>query len=546
MRAAGGRGAVLVLTALVAGLLGGCTGTPATTPATSSSSSSSPSAPPSASASPGGSPSESVAVKPPQTSGEALARVSRVPVPQLRGATTASLGDPLFPGLGNGGYDVQRYDLRLTYPKADARQAVRGGVTVTARATRQLSALDLDFSGRGVTAVTVDGRRAAWQRRGAELVVRPAAAIASGSTFTVAVEGFTVTPVTSTDENQGKVALLLTPDGTALAGQPAAMHTVFPCNDHPSDKAAFGFTLDVPKGWTAVANGDPAGSTTSAGRTVWRYRQDEPMATELVQVAAGAYDLVERPADAGVPVRDVVPRRLAATLGPALAAVSGQIAWMAQRVGPYPFSRYGRLAVDAQLSALETQTLTIFAKRYADDGPGPLGQVLLHELAHQWFGDTVSPAQWSDVWLNEGHASWYEVQWGEEHRSLQEVYGAPSVEALLRQVYAGSDRLRAQYGPPAAPGSARGLRDLFNVNVYVGGALALYALRQEIGVPAFEEIERRWVRDHRDQVASTADFIALASQVARRDLEPFLGAWLYGRTTPPMPGRPDWQVLPAQ
>jgi aminopeptidase N len=323
------------------------------------------------------------------------------------------------------------------------------------------------------------------------------------------------------------------------------MHTVFPCNDHPSDKAAFAFTLDVPKGWTAVANGDPAGSTTAGGRTVWRYRQDTPMATELVQVAVGAYDLVERPPDAGVPVRDVIPSRLAGTLGPALAAQGGQIAWMTQRVGPYPFSRYGRLAVDAQLSALETQTLTILAKRYADAGAGELGQVLLHELAHQWFGDTVSPAQWSDVWLNEGHATWYEVQWGEEHRSLQQVYGAADVQALMRQVYAGSDRLRAQYGPPAAPRSARALRDLFNVNVYVGGALALYALRQEIGAPAFQEVERRWVAEHHDEVGSTADYIALASQVARRDLEPFLGAWLYGGTTPPMPGHSDWKVLPA-
>jgi aminopeptidase N len=244
-------------------------------------------------------------------------------------------------------------------------------------------------------------------------------------------------------------------------------------------------------------------------------------------------------------VRDVVPRRLAASLGPALAGVTGQIAWMAQRVGPYPFTRYGRLAVDAELSALETQTLTIFAKRYADEGPGPLRQVLLHELAHQWFGDTVSPAQWSDVWLNEGHATWYEIHWGEEQGSLQQVYGARDVQALLREVYAVSDRLRTQYGPPAAPRSALALRQLFNPNVYVGGALALYALRQEIGTPAFEEVERRWVSDHRDRTASTADFVALASQVAGRDLGPFLGAWLYGQTTPPMPGHPDWQVLPA-
>jgi aminopeptidase N len=269
------------------------------------------------------------------------------------------------------------------------------------------------------------------------------------------------------------------------------------------------------------------------------------MATELVQVAVGDLRVLKRPDEQGVQIRDVVPRRLLATAGKQLASQRGQIAWMTARVGPFPFPVYGRLAADAQLGALETQTLTIVPRSYLALPPGPRDQVLLHELAHQWFGDSVSPAQWSDVWLNEGHATWYEIHWGEERRSLQQVYGAADVQALLRQVYAASDRLRAQYGPPAAPRSAVALRQLFNANVYVGGALALYALRQEIGTPAFEEVERRWVSDHRDRTASTADFVALASQVAGRDLGPFLGAWLYGQTTPPMPGHPDWQVLPS-
>jgi aminopeptidase N len=471
-----------------------------------------------------------------------VAGIRLTPAPVIGPATTASLGDPLFPGLGNGGYDVQRYDLRLTYIKADPEQTVRGSVTVTARATAALPVLDLDFSGAGPASVTVDGRPATFRRRGAELVVTPAAPVAAGATFTVDVQGFTARPVAGPTVDQGGAAFVSTPDGTALAGQPAAMHTVFPCNDHPSDKAAFTFALDMPVGWTGVASGVPAGTTTKRGRTVWHYRQDRPMATELVQVAVGDLRVVPRPDEQGVQIRDVVPRRLLSTAGPALAEQSGQIAWMAARVGPFPFPVYGRLVTDARLAALETQTLTIVPRSYLAIPPGPRDQVLLHELAHQWFGDTVSPAKWSDVWLNEGHATWYQMLYGAEQGSLRSTFPAADLEGVMRAEYGQSDLFRRQFGPPAAPKSARTLRALFNPNVYVGGALALYALRQEIGPPAFEEVERRWVRDHLDGVASTADYVALASQVAGRDLGPFLHAWLYGLTVPPMPGHPDWQA----
>jgi aminopeptidase N len=264
------------------------------------------------------------------------------------------------------------------------------------------------------------------------------------------------------------------------------------------------------------------------------------MATELVQVAVGDLEVLPRPGEQGVQFRDVVPRRLLTTAGGQLASQSGQIAWMAARVGPFPFPVYGRLAVDAHFAALETQTLTIVPTVYLGLPPGPRDEVLLHELAHQWFGDSVSPAQWSDVWLNEGHATWSQMLYGAEQGSLRSTFPAADLDGVMRAEYGQSNLFRGEFGPPGAPTSASTLRALFNPDVYVGGALVLYALRQEIGTAAFEEVERRWVRDHRDAVASTADYVTLASQVAGRDLRAFLDAWLYGVTAPPMPGHPDW------
>jgi aminopeptidase N len=110
--------------------------------------------------------------------------------------------------------------------------------------------------------------------------------------------------------------------------------------------------------------------------------------------------------------------------------------------------------------------------------------------------------------------------------------------------YSQGDIWRSDFGPPAAPRSATNVLDLFNPNVYYGGATALYALKQVVGERTFYEIERRWVRTYEGESASTADFITLASRVARRNLGPFLRAWLYGATTPAMPGHPDWTVDP--
>ena len=114
----------------------------------------------------------------------------------------------------------------------------------------------------------------------------------------------------------------------------------------------------------------------------------------------------------------------------------------------------------------------------------------------------------------------------------------------MKAAYAASDRWRAAGGPPAAPKAPQPGKktSIFRPNVYDGAALVLFALREEIGATAFDRLERAWVSRNRDGSASTADFVALAEDVSGRHLEGFLHAWLYGKKTPPMPGRPDWKA----
>jgi aminopeptidase N len=221
------------------------------------------------------------------------------------------------------------------------------------------------------------------------------------------------------------------------------------------------------------------------------------------------------------------------------------------RVGRYPFDIFGTFVVDAELGfALETQTISLLDRvwfsEFTQDVWDP---TMLHELSHMWFGDSVSPHSWSDLWLNEGHASWYEFLYAEARGQLAgdtEGYpddtGYATMDELMKAVYAHGDEWRASDGPVAAPLNSD---VLFNLNRYHGGALVLYALRQKIGGRAFDRLEREWVSRYRDRVASTEDFIALASKVAHRDLRHCLSDWLYGTTTPPMPGHPDWMTNPV-
>jgi len=465
--------------------------------------------------------------------GEAEAALREQPSPGAAG-----IGDSLYPTLGNGGYDVEHYDLELRYETADPAQAIDGTVTISARATQALSRFNLDFAGDAVGGVTVDGHAAAYSWDGEELVVTPARPLRRHERFEVRVEHFAASPrVPSPDDFLG-APFFTTPDGTAWAAQPNGAHRIFPSNDHPRDKASYAFRLDVPAGTTAVTSGELVGKDTCGARTIWRYEQSQPMATELAQVVVGAFTVTDRGRHHGVRVRDVTPTRVTGELAPKLAIELGHLDWLRERLGSYPFTSYGSLLVEADMGfALETQSLSLFEVGMFAVPEDWYAPVMVHELAHQWFGDSVSPAQWADVWQNEGHATWYEL-------TYQVAPDAPAFEGLARQVYELGDIWRSVFGPVAGPLSGDPV-DVFNPNVYYGGALVLYALRQQVGDAAFQQIERTWVARYKNRSPSTEDFIALASEVSGQDLSAFLHAWLFGQATPPMPGHPDWTPRPA-
>ncbi|MET9482598.1 M1 family metallopeptidase [Streptomyces sp. NPDC006638] len=443
------------------------------------------------------------------------------------------IGDPLFPTLGNPGYDVLTYDLDLTYG-GDHSKPLDSVTKIDAVTTERLERINLDFTHGVVRSVRVNGEPATFATAGEDLVVTPARPLGAGARMAVTV-GHT------SDPRGTAGGWVRTTDGLVMANQADAGHRVFPGNDHPADKAYFTFRITVPGDLTAVANGLPEEKNRSGATTTWTYRTHHPMATELAQVSIGKSAVLHREGPRGLPVRDVVPAADAAKLEPWLKKTPAQLSWMEEQVGPYPFETYGLLIATAETGfELETQTLSLF-ERALFTRPGfeesYVDAIMVHELAHQWFGNSVTPRTWSDLWLNEGHASWYEALYAER-------YGKKPLVERMRAAYEMSDGWRAGGGPPAAPEPPTPGHQisLFRPVVYDGSALVLYALRQEIGASAFQRLERLWVRQHRDATAGTADFTALASEVAGRDLSGFFRVWLYGKKTPPMPGHPDWRA----
>ncbi|MEW2286772.1 M1 family metallopeptidase [Streptomyces sp. NPDC047841] len=446
------------------------------------------------------------------------------------------IGDPLMPLAGNGGYTVRHYTLDFDWRAP--RTPFAAGATISATATQSLSRFDLDFAGNTLHRVTVDGAPAATRRDGDELVVTPARPIPRGSTFTVRV-AYTADPTQARhrDDAIQDYGWVPTSDGTVICAQPDGARMIFPVNDHPSLRAPVTFHITTPPGLDAVANGRLVGTARRPdGRTRWTYDSEHPLAAQLVQLAIGRFTFVDSSGPRGLPVRDVVPDGLVAGTAEYRSLTPDHLAWLERRLGPYPFRRYGVLVGDTDLPvALETQSLSVLPREDLLGDRVDAERNLVHELTHHWTGDSVAIRRWSDLWLSEGHARFYERLYSDEH-------GGVSLESVMRSAYEQHDQWRHDEGAPAEPGEAT----LFKVMRYDGSALVLFALREKVGAETFERIERAWVTEYRSRTAGTRDFVALASRVAGEDLTPFLNPWLYGPHTPPMPGHPDWQVDPVE
>jgi aminopeptidase N len=447
------------------------------------------------------------------------------------------IGDAYYPTYGNGGYDVRSYGLDVAYDPASDH--LDGKASIKAVATQNLCSFNLDLVGLTVRRVKVNGRWARWSRSGQEFTVTPKRPLKKWRRFRIAVR-YDGVPVEFTLPGFDiRTGFMTTPDGVTVAGQPEVAAAWYPVNDHPLDKASYSFEVTVPAAYEVVANGVLRDVDDHRGWRTWEWHAREPMASYLATIDIGFWDVDRWRTDSGIPVYDAVDSAitggLRAVIDSSLARQGEVLDLLTAAFGPYPFSTVGAI-VDNQddlFFALETQTRPVYSKYFWLDAQGnPVNgdSVVVHELAHQWFGDDVALARWQDIWLNEGFATYAEWLWAEHEGDAtpQEIF-----QATYDAIPAGDPFWSVVIGDP-------GVDLLFDNAVYVRGAMTLQALRNEVGDDMFWAIIRGWAASKSGGNATTPEFIALAEEISGQQLDDLFTTWLF------TPGKPALAAVSTQ
>jgi len=429
----------------------------------------------------------------------------------------SSGGDPYFPLDGNRGYDVAHYAIHDTYRPGTDR--LRGTTVVRASATEDLSRLSLDLV-LPVDKVLVDGRPADFSKPNRhEVHVQLPDPVAAGDSFTVTVR-YHGSPSTLSAEGMRPNSDLYfhRPGETVAMGEPQNGAWWFAANETPADKATFDITVRVPRGEDVVGNGSLVRHDVHDGWSGWHWRVDEPITTYMAFFAAGRFRLEQGTTD-GRPYAYAVSRLLSRddqrTALRRLRMTGDLVAWLESVLGDYPFGEIGGVIPDVPAGyALEDATRPVYPWYQGSRASWRL--LMVHELAHQWFGDDVALRRWEDVWLNEGFATYMEHRWSETHRGQ-------SVSRWLREAYHDNVETSSFWDLVVAD---PGPNDVFDWPVYERGAMTLAALRNRIGTHVFGHLLRTWAARHRHGHGTTDAFEALAEHRSGQDLTAFFDAWV--------------------
>jgi aminopeptidase N len=431
-------------------------------------------------------------------------------------ANGRSIGDPYAPELGNSGYDVKHYAIDISIDPSQT--AVEAVVTIEAVLTENsLENISFDFIGFDIQQVLVNGNVVQFAREDDKLVV-DVNGIVSGQSVLIVVS-YSGTPLSERSRfvafapsigmrfvDDAQVYVLSEPDGSRYW---------FPNNDHPRDKATFDFVIMVPEGLTAVANGRlvdvekgqdllPNGAM---GDT-YRWSHLYPMATYLATIVVGDYERVESKSPKGIPIRSYVFADHMDAFERANVITGEAVDWMSDLFGPYPFENIGFVTADAPGVSLETQTIILLSTSMIGQ------QTVLHELAHMWFGNWVSLDSWSEMWRNEGFATYVTLMWA--HRDDPEGLEL-EIEAIKTAVAENEPQYPLGSPPP---------QYLFGFNTYFKGAVMIHELRQTVGDDAFFAGLQAYFQEYGGGSASDAEFQAVMEKASGISLDAFFVEWL--------------------
>ncbi len=423
--------------------------------------------------------------------------------------------DPYFPADGNVGYDVLHYDIHDEYQFTDGH--LSGETTIRLVPSQKLTTFNVDLL-LDVDAVTVDGEDAGFAKPDKhEVVITPSQPLSKGAPVDVTV---TYQGVPGDLSWRGESNWLADAEEVVTMNEPHMAAWWFPSNDHPTDKATFDITVTTDAAKDVISNGVLVDRTVDDGQATTHWRMSDPMTTYLAFFAAGDF-VIEEGRVRGFDYYNAVSEQLGPNQRTAslktLRKSARITAWLQDELGDYPFDTTGGLVTSLDVGfALENQTRPTYPST-------PAETIVVHELAHQWFGDSVSVARWRDIWLNEGFATYLQLRYTEAH-------GGYTTARNLKRYYAYYKGYRAFWRLSLTnPGPNR----IFDAAIYDRGAMTLAALRKVIGKKDFRRLLRTWASTHEDGNVRAPQFERLAERVSGEQLDDFFRAWLRADHRPP-------------
>ncbi|GAA2471779.1 M1 family metallopeptidase [Winogradskya humida] len=427
--------------------------------------------------------------------------------------------DPLYPKRGTDKLDVLHYALDLTWdPKS---KNLTGTATLQVRPTADAKQLSLDFMPYELDSVTVDEAPVTATVTDEKLTFPTALTADKPITMVVKYHGEPkTTPMPSHRSDTEPLGLTVTKDGGLWTMQePFGAFTWYPANDQPSDEALYDIAVTVPEGWSAIAGGTPAGQD----GTTFKYRSTDPVATYLTTLAVGKYTKVTAKGPHDLPLTYWYRPGTDDDVVASLKKSPDYVKFLEERFGPYPFPSGGIVMVDSA-SGMETQQMITMGGKHGKwdkDAQSGFEEDLLHEYAHQWFGDSVTPTTWKDLWLNEGWATYAQFLWEKKVYNLTDA----QLETFFR---ARDAELRKKLGPPGSPLAA----NFAESNVYICPAAMLQQLHEKLGDKAFFALGTAWVQKQKNTQQDRATFIAFVKKQTGKDYSKLINTWLDSPTTP--------------
>lgn len=437
------------------------------------------------------------------------------------------------------------FDVDLTFGEQMTQiAAARTRITVEVLATT-LDKVDFDFGDMVVDSVLLADKPTKFERTSETLNVILPAVARRGNKLDITVNY----------HGQPKDGLIFAKDrdgNPSATGDnwPNRVHHWIPSLDHPSAKATVTFTIAAPQRYQVVANGKFISLTGNAAVSHWKFDEAKAIPAYCMVVAVNQGALINSPFKA-VPLIYNVPQRDREYAPKGFAPAAPALAYFSQTIAPYPYEKLALIIGATRFGGMENSSAIVFANNLFDPRqtdlnapagssnsisahfgiPTPIESVVAHEIAHQWFGDSVTESTWADLWLSEGFATYFAGLFIQKHD------GEEAFRQYMRDAAQRYFNFEKRARRPIHDTETTDLMALLNPNNYEKGAWVLHMLRNQLGDEAFFKGLRDYYNVHKEANATTEDLRAALEQSSGKNLKDFFARWIYGS------GHPQYQVL---